>query len=153
MEEQEFPDPGIPETKVGPVTIVRDRNEMLVIEGERRAREAAAVLAEHKRLLKEHHHATFFVTQLGSFLTLTGRSQRRPRPMPSALLLDIVMDPDLAKDALANLEEAFELWAERYGPARARQLMRWHILRIAARHVVDHAINRCERVVKMLRPG
>jgi hypothetical protein len=72
---------------------------------------------------------------------------------PSAFLLELLLPPDVASDALANLEEVFPLWCSRHGLRRARWIFRaqsWFIV-IGNRGMV--LLSMAERLLRAARPN
>lgn len=77
--------------------------------------------------------------------------QGAARPMsepPSSFLLALLMKPDEAKDAAANLEEYFPQWVAKYGSRRAARIFRFQTGRILIGYWWGRIMTQLERVAK-----
>ncbi|WP_294292065.1 hypothetical protein [uncultured Sphingomonas sp.] len=82
------------------------------------------------------------------------RSRSAP---PSTLMLDLLMKPDEALDAAANLEDYHPMWVAKYGPKRAGRIFRIQMGRIIIGYWWGRLVTQVERVAKtvslFVRPG
>jgi hypothetical protein len=81
----------------------------------------------------------------------------KPSAPPSTFLLDLLMKPDEAKDAAANLEDYFPAWVAKHGARRASRIFRFQAGRILVGYWWGRIMTQVERVVKtvsvFVRPG
>ena len=83
-------------------------------------------------------------------------SAQRETP-PSTFLLDLLMKPDEAKDAAANLEDYYPVWVAKHGARRASRIFRFQAGRILVGYWWGRIMTQVERVIKtvsvFVRPG
>lgn len=110
-------------------------------------------------------HAFRILAQLSSkgasFSQLVAQAKQLATPgdnaPPSTFLLDLLMKPDEAKDAAANLEDYYAVWVAKHGARRASRIFRFQASRILVGYWWGRIMTQVERVVKtvsvFVRPG
>lgn len=96
------------------------------------------------------------VKEMLSYIDDTLSLPAEPKPEsaalpPSTLLLDICLSPPIAHDAVANLQDVFPLWCDRYGIRRARWIFRLQTIFIVVGNRGGALLSFFERVAKLAR--
>lgn len=95
-------------------------------------------------------------TSISFAMRMAIASAQRETP-PSTFLLDLLMKPDEAKDAAANLEDYYPVWVAKHGARRASRIFRFQAGRILVGYWWGRIMTQVERVIKtvsvFVRPG
>lgn len=70
---------------------------------------------------------------------------------PTSFWLDALIDPNLAQDIQANLEDLFEIWVDRHGDRRARWIYRWQVFLTIGGHWLSKVLDLLERAAKLAK--
>jgi hypothetical protein len=66
-------------------------------------------------------------------------------------MLDMLVDPTIASDLQANLEELFPTWVQRHGGAKARRIYHVQVARVVFGSWVGKLLDVIERLAKLVK--